>query len=264
MMRLDHRTSSADSTALHNIGINGSLCEKIHRTDLLRFLFEDLNEFRADELALLLRLRDAREQVVITFLCIDTNKIQIKIAFWSEDRFYFIALILAKKTMIHKYAGQLLPNCFRKKCCSDRRIYAAGQSKEDFSVSDLLPQLLNGRLRKRRHLPASGTTADIDHKVLQKLHSLFGMKNLRMELCRIKSAFRILHRCHRAVCRMCRNMKAFRNLCNIIRMTHPHGRGSLYILKQERGCIIHQHLRMPVLTDRCRCNLSSQTICHQL
>ena len=119
MMRFDHRTSGSDSAALHNIRINGSLCEKVHRADLLRFLFKDLNEFRADELALLLRLRDTRKQVVITLLCIDTDEIQIKITFRSENCFHLIALILAKKTMIHKNAGQLLPNCFRKKCCSD-------------------------------------------------------------------------------------------------------------------------------------------------
>ena len=44
-------------TALYNIRINGSLCKEVYCTDLLRFFFENTDEFFADDLTSLLLVR---------------------------------------------------------------------------------------------------------------------------------------------------------------------------------------------------------------
>ncbi len=55
MVALDNSGLTAQ-TALTNIGVNGTLCQKIHLADLLGLFFEHTDELVADDLALALGL----------------------------------------------------------------------------------------------------------------------------------------------------------------------------------------------------------------
>mgnify|MGYP000290836516 FL=1 len=121
-MGFDHCGFSAE-TALYNVRINGSLCKEIYSTDLLGFLLEDTDKFLTDDLTLRFRLCNTSKLIVISLLCIDANKVQVKLTIRSEYTFNLITFILTKKTMIYKYTGKLLADCSGKKSCCYGGIY---------------------------------------------------------------------------------------------------------------------------------------------
>ena len=125
MMRFDHSGFSAQA-ALYHIRINSSLRQEVYGADLLCLFLKHTDEFLADNLTLLLRLCHTGQLAIISFLCIDTDKIQVKIPFRSEDCLYFVPFIFSEEAMINKYTGQLLSDSSGKKSCCHRRIHAAG------------------------------------------------------------------------------------------------------------------------------------------
>ena len=110
VMGLDHCGFTAQS-ALYHIGIDGSLYQEIHGTDLLRLFLEYTDELFADDLSLMLRLGYTCQLAVETLLRIHTDEVQIVIAVGTEDCFYLIALVLTKQTVIYEDTGQLLADC---------------------------------------------------------------------------------------------------------------------------------------------------------
>ena len=78
VVRFDHCGFSA-KTALYNVRIDGSLCEEIHCSDLLCFFFENTDELFTDDLTFCFRLCNACKLVIVSLLCIDTNKVQIEL-----------------------------------------------------------------------------------------------------------------------------------------------------------------------------------------
>ena len=109
-MGLDHCGFAAQST-LYHVGINGSLYQEIHGTDLLRLFLEDTDELFTDDLSLMLRFGYTCQFAVETFLRIHTDKVQVIITVRTEDCFYLIALILTEQAVIYKDTGQLLADC---------------------------------------------------------------------------------------------------------------------------------------------------------
>ena len=112
-MGLDDCGFSAKS-GLYDIRIDGSLCKEIHGSDLLCFFLKYGDKFCADDLTLLLRLGHTGKFFIVTFLCIDTDEIDIEGTAFSEYAFYFIAFVFSEKTVIDKYAGELLSDRFCK------------------------------------------------------------------------------------------------------------------------------------------------------
>ena len=99
---------------------------------------------------------------------------------------------------------------------------------------------------------------------MQHLAAFRRVHDFRMELDRIESAFFIFHRSDRTVCRMCSHLKTVRNLCNIVRMAHPHARLRRDTRKDRRVSPVDQKIRVAVLTDRCRRDPASQKVRHEL
>ena len=92
MMRFDNCGFSAKST-LYNIRIYRSLCQEIYCTDLLCFFLKDTDKFFTDNLTFCFRLCNSCQFIIISLLCIDTDKIQIKLTIRSEYSFNFISFI---------------------------------------------------------------------------------------------------------------------------------------------------------------------------
>ena len=95
----------------HHNGIDGSLYQEIHGTDLLRLFLEYTDELFADDLSLMLRLGYTCQLAVETLLRIHTDEVQIVIAVGTEDCFYLITLILTEQAVIYEDTGQLLADC---------------------------------------------------------------------------------------------------------------------------------------------------------
>ena len=107
---LDHCGFAAQST-LYHVGINGSLYQEIHGTDLLRLFLEYTDELFADDLSLMLRLGYSGQLAIETLLRIHTDKVQVIITVGTEDCFYLVALVLTEQAVIYKDTGQLLADC---------------------------------------------------------------------------------------------------------------------------------------------------------
>ena len=106
-MAFDHGRLSAE-TALYYIRVDGSLCQKIHRTNLLGLFFKDTDKLFTDDFSLTLRLGLSFQFFIITLLGVHTDKIQIKGAAFSKDFLHLVSFVFTKQTMIHKDTSQLL------------------------------------------------------------------------------------------------------------------------------------------------------------
>ena len=106
MVGLDN--SRLTETTFDHVRIDCALYKEINGTDLLRFFFEDTDKFFTDNLTFRFRFCNTLQFVIISLLCIDTDKVQFVRAIRAENSFNFIAFVLAQKTMIHEHAGELL------------------------------------------------------------------------------------------------------------------------------------------------------------
>ena len=225
---------------------------------------EYADEFFADDLSLRLRIGHTGQLVIVTLLRIYADKIQLIRAVRTEYCLYLIALVLAKQTMIYKYAGQLLANCLGQQNRRYGRIHTTRQCTKNLAIADLLTKGSNRILNERIHLPVAAAAAHVVYEIAEHLLAFYCMKNFRMELYGIQIPAHILHRRDRAYRSIRCDLKAFRSLCNIIRMTHPAYRLRAHTLEDLAVCLPDGNFRLAVLADRSRLYLSVQQVSHQL
>ena len=80
-------------TGFNDIRINRSLYKIIDSTDFLCFFFKYTDKFFSDNLSFCFRFCNSCKFAVETFLCIDSDKIQVIWTIRSEYSFYFITFI---------------------------------------------------------------------------------------------------------------------------------------------------------------------------
>ena len=102
--------------AFNNIRINRSLAKIFYLSKLAGFFLEYTDKLLADYLALFLRLAYPCKPCEKTLACIYTDKVHIELL--PEYLLNIIALILAEKSMVNKYTGELLSYClvYKKRC----------------------------------------------------------------------------------------------------------------------------------------------------
>ena len=262
-MRLDHCWFSAKS-AFYNVRINRSLCKEFYCTDLLCFFFKNTDKFFSDNFTLCFRFCNSGKLVVVSFLCIDTDKVQVKLTIRSKYCLNFIAFILTKKTVIYKYAGKLFADCSGKQSCCHRGINSAWKRKKYSSVPNFFTDFLDGIFNKCIHLPFADTSTDILYKVVDHLGSFRCMKHFRMELDCIKLFCCIFCCCYRTVCCVCSNLKSRCHLRNIIKMAHPAGCCCRYIFKYFRIFLIDDDFCLTIFSDVSFFNFSAKYVRHKL
>ena len=54
---------------------------------------------------------------VVALLCVDADKVDVERTAFAEYALYLIALVLAEKSVVYEYAGELLADCLGKECC---------------------------------------------------------------------------------------------------------------------------------------------------
>ena len=124
-----------DAVGLQNVGIDGSLRQKINALQLLRFVVEYLDEFLADDLPLGLGVGDARQLVEKTIDGIHID--EIRVHFVPEDLDDLLRLTLAQKTVVDVDADQLLADGLDQQRGHHAGIHAAGQRQKNLSAAHL-------------------------------------------------------------------------------------------------------------------------------
>ena len=130
-----------DRAALEDVGIDGALCKEVDALLLAGLLLKDADELCANDFALLLRLRDARELVKEAIDCVDVHEVGVHLV--AEDLDHLLGLALAQKTMVHMHANQLLAHSLDQQRCDHGGIHTAGQRQQHLAILNLLAQRLH-------------------------------------------------------------------------------------------------------------------------
>ena len=130
VMALDRdRWSAGEADAFDHIGIERTLRQEIGAADFLRFLFEHVDEFPADEFALLFRVGDAGKARHEARLGIDHH--QRNIIMVAEEGFDLLPFVHPQQAVVDKDTSQLRANGFVDQDRGDRGIDSAGQAAND-------------------------------------------------------------------------------------------------------------------------------------
>lgn len=247
---------------LDAVGVDGALGEESILAALAADLIpEDLIEFGADDLPLLLGVGHALQALQEVLLAVDPDKMHVKEA--GKGLFNEIALVLAHEALVHKDAGQLVAHGAADQACGHGGIHAAGQAQNDLLPADALPQGLDGILNKGIHLPVAGAAADLIQEVLQYLVAELAVGHLGMGLDGIEPLRRVLHGRHGALFRAGGDLEARGQPVHTVRMAHPDGALLRHILEEQGVALGDGHIDLAVLgglggDDAAACHPGSQ------
>src|SRR6185295_5792699 len=152
VMRLDrHRRPAKRGDALDDVGIERSLRQELGVANGFGLTLEDVDERRADDLALLLGVFDAVEALQEEIARIGMNERNIVVA--AEQRHDFFRFAFAHQASVDKDAGELVDDGLVYQQRSDRRIDAARQPADDAALANALADTADGLGTKRFHVP---------------------------------------------------------------------------------------------------------------
>lgn len=92
--------------ALDDVGIKGALHQEAGAFQLARLFLEDADELLADDLALLLRLTDARQLLLEAFLGLDVDQRHVEVVLEGVD--HLLGLVLPEQAVVHEDAGEVI------------------------------------------------------------------------------------------------------------------------------------------------------------
>ena len=139
----DMRLAGLGAGGLDDIRVDGALRQEADILELVRFLFEHLDEQAADDLALGLRVGDALERRQEALRGIHADDFHAQVL--REGAHDLIALPQAHQAMIHEHAHQPIADRQVQQRGHDARIDAPGQPQQHLAVADLRTHAL------RRH-----------------------------------------------------------------------------------------------------------------
>ena len=168
-----------DVHALDTVGVDRALRQPFDIVNLGGLLVEDLDEVRADDLALLLRICHAGQVGEETRGGVHASDVQAQVVVEIQ---HVLEFIQPQQAMVDEDAVQALANSPVQQHGCDRRIHAAAQSQHDLILSQLSLQLGDGRLDEGGVGPFAAAAADPHHEILQQLAAGEGVLDLRVEL----------------------------------------------------------------------------------
>ena len=130
-----------DGAALQNVGVDRPLRQKTDAVQLLRLLRKHVDELRADDLALALRVGDTGELIQKAVNGIDIDKLRTELIF--EDLDDLLRLTLAQQAVVDVDADELTTHRLDQQGGDDGGIHTAGQSQQHTPVADLTTQRLD-------------------------------------------------------------------------------------------------------------------------
>ena len=213
------------------VGVDGALGEEGIVAALAPDLVpEDLIEFGADDLPLLLRVRNALQAFQEVLLAVDPDEVHIEEA--GEGLLHEVPFVLAHQALVHEDAGQLIAYGPADETGGNGGVYAAGEAEDDFFITDALFQGLDGVLDEGIHLPVTGAFADVVEEVLQHEAAELAVGDLGMILHRVNALRLVFHGGYGAVVRRGGDLKALGQLLNAVCMAHPYDALGGHVLEQ--------------------------------
>ena len=179
-MGLDRRRRPAHRDALDHVGIERALHQEIRAAELRGFRVEHLDEQAADDLALLLRVRDARELGQEALAGVHRNQPQVQVR--AERALDFGALAFAQQAVIDEDAGEPIADRALHERRRDRGINAAREAANRAPRADLFAHALHRAVHERRNRPAPCAAAQAEREVAQQLVAALGVQHLGMKL----------------------------------------------------------------------------------
>ena len=178
-MRLDLATWPVDADALNHIGIDGTLGQPAGTLDLLSLRVEHIDKRRADGFALGFRVGDTLKFLQEQRSRMDADYVESHLLVGIQDIF---ELILTEQSVIHKDAGQILPDGFVEQHGGYGAVDTAREAEDDLIVAQLLFQACHRIVDKRVGSPVAMASTDTEREVGQDLGPLLSMEHLGMEL----------------------------------------------------------------------------------
>ena len=124
MVGLDRGRARAPA-GLDHVRVQGALDEPLHVAELPRLLLEDADELAADDLALLLRVLDAGEQLEETVLCLHVDERHVEVL--AERLHHLFSLVLAQQAVVDEHARELVADRLVHEQRRDCRVDSPGQ-----------------------------------------------------------------------------------------------------------------------------------------
>mmetsp|Transcript_92857 Transcript_92857/g.268140 ORF Transcript_92857/g.268140 Transcript_92857/m.268140 type:complete len:307 (-) Transcript_92857:638-1558(-) len=201
VVRLDDTGRPLERGGLDDVGVERALQEQalIHgQLHLCHRLLEALDEESADDLSLVLRLRDALE------LCVELlpRVEDLQAHAWDvglEPLLDDDGLVLAQEACVDHKGLEPLADGLVDERGGDTRVDATADSADDILAVEVGHDELDLLLREVVHVPLALATADLEHEVLDHLRAVGRVRHLRVVLQAIQVTSRILHRCELGV-----------------------------------------------------------------
>ena len=231
VVRLDGRARSLEAHRLDHVRVEGALREEARLAPqalghLLGLRLEDLDERRADDLALLLGVGDARQPVEEQGRRVDGHQVQVEAL--GECVLHLLELARAQQPVVHEYARQLVADGLVQERRGHRRVDAAAQPQDHVVVADLLADGGHLLVDERARRPVAAEVADLGDEVAQDGRAVLGVDHLGVELDAVDGAVagvrlggdggdgRVVSRRDGA--------EAHRQLREVVAVAHPHHR----------------------------------------
>ena len=179
VVRLDRGRRAVDRTRLDHIRIDRTLRQPLDVLDLNGLLVENLHEVAADDLALPLGVRNARQIAQELGRGIHALDVQPHVLIGLQ---HLPELVLAQQARVDEDAVEVLADGPMQQHGRHRRIHSARKRQHDLVVAQLFAQLPHGGLDETLRGPRLLAAADADDEILQQLRAVGRVVDLRMEL----------------------------------------------------------------------------------
>mmetsp|Transcript_11691 Transcript_11691/g.17907 ORF Transcript_11691/g.17907 Transcript_11691/m.17907 type:complete len:231 (+) Transcript_11691:2354-3046(+) len=227
MVRLNSSRWALVRNTLNHIRVQSSLQEKLTRArfcfNFVCFLLKNVNESSTNNLSLFLGISHSFQQGQESILSIDTSKIDMTII--SHPLQNLVRFILSQTTIIHQHCMESFTNSFGQQNCSHSRIYSSTYSTDDMSFrTDHGSHFLNEFVCIVTHNPILLRSCNVYDEVFEDIFTERRVCNFWVELKTPPSLGYVFDCYEISIGCSGHSLEPFRNLMQLISMTHPHNK----------------------------------------
>mmetsp|Transcript_74073 Transcript_74073/g.176653 ORF Transcript_74073/g.176653 Transcript_74073/m.176653 type:complete len:448 (-) Transcript_74073:3-1346(-) len=278
---LDDAGGALVGGGLDDVGVQRALQEKailMGETHLRHGLLKSLHEESANDLPLLLRLRDSRQLLVevsggIQHLELHPRDVALQALF--DDG----GLIFSQKPGVHHKRSEAISNRFVDQRCCNAGIDTATHGAHHVLVLHLAHNDVNLPLAEVVHVPLAFAAHYLEHKVLDHDGPRWRVRHLWVELDAVEVPGLVFHGGELGVGGVGDGVEAGWDLGDLVTVAHPHGHAlrrdaledgapALHLLGPVLGEVRHvvadQQLRVPELALGAGLHLAPQSLAHLL
>ena len=221
--------------AFDDVGVDGALGQEVDGADFSAFVFEDADEFFADDFSFLFGLGDAFQAFEEAVFGIDADKVHARV---FKGGFHFVAFVFAHEAVVDEDAAQVFADGIDEEFRTDGGVHAAGEGEEDFFVADFFLDGALGLVGEVVHVPVSFGATCFFQEVVDDFVTVFGVVDFAVELDGVDVFFSVFHGGHGAAVGGGHGAEAFGEFFDVVHVAHP---GGLFHIQavEEFGCGVH-------------------------